>query len=124
MWLMLQQETPDDYVICTGEAYSVRDFLDAAAACCSLDWNKYVEIDPRYFRPTEVDYLLGDSTKARTKLGWKPKVSFKELVKLMVDNDMEMARQELTLLKAGHTLASHGTPQHYPALLARTKRAR
>ncbi len=112
MWLMLQQETPDDYVIATGEAYSVRDFLNEAAVCCGLDWNQHVEIDPRYFRPTEVDHLLGDSSKAQKKLGWKPKVGFKELVKLMVDHDLELAQQELTLLKAGHTLASHGAHQH------------
>ena len=112
MWLMLQQETPDDYVVATGEAYSVRDFLNEAAACCSLDWQKHVEIDPRYFRPTEVDYLLGDSSKARKKLGWKPKVDFKALVKLMVEHDLELALQEQTLVRAGHALASHSVHQH------------
>jgi len=89
MWMMLQQERPDDYVIATGETHSVRDFLDEAFGYLDLDWNKYVEIDPRYFRPTEVDLLLGDASKAKKLLGWKPKVRFKELVKLMVDADLE-----------------------------------
>ena len=86
---MLQQERPDDYVIATGETHSVREFLDEAFGYLDLDWNKHVEIDPRYFRPTEVDLLLGDASKAKTLLGWKPKVRFKELVKLMVDADLE-----------------------------------
>jgi len=89
MWMMLQQERPDDYVIATGETHSVREFLDEAFGYLDLDWNKHVEIDPRYFRPTEVDLLLGDASKAKTLLGWKPKVRFKELVKLMVDADLE-----------------------------------
>ncbi|HZI51803.1 MAG TPA: GDP-mannose 4,6-dehydratase [Terriglobia bacterium] len=89
MWMMLQQERPDDYVIATGETHSVREFLDEAFGYLDLDWNKHVEIDPRYFRPTEVDLLLGDASKATTLLGWKPKVRFKELVKLMVDADLE-----------------------------------
>jgi GDPmannose 4,6-dehydratase len=89
MWLMLQQDEPDDYVIATGETHSVREFLDEAFGHVDLDWKKYVEIDPRYFRPTEVDLLLGDATKAKKKLGWKPKVHFKELVRLMVDADLK-----------------------------------
>jgi GDPmannose 4,6-dehydratase len=89
MWLMLQQDEPDDYVIGTGESHSVQEFLDEAFAYAGLDWQAYVEIDPRYFRPTEVDALLADATNARKKLGWEPKVSFKELVKIMVDADME-----------------------------------
>jgi GDPmannose 4,6-dehydratase len=105
MWLMLQQPAPDDYVVATGESYSVRQFLDRAAACLDLDWEQVVEIDPRYFRPTEVDYLLGDSSKARTKLGWKPRTSFDGLVRMMVDHDLEAARQELTLREAGHRVA-------------------
>jgi GDPmannose 4,6-dehydratase len=88
MWLMLQQPTPDDYVIATGEAHSVREFLEAAFSHAGLDWQQYVRIDPRYYRPTEVDLLLGDATKARRLLGWSPSVSFKELVALMVDADM------------------------------------
>jgi len=89
MWLMLQQDQPDDYVIGTGEAHSVQEFLEEAFAYVDLDWQKYVEIDPRYFRPTEEEFLLADSTKARERLGWEPKVTFKELVRIMVDADME-----------------------------------
>ena len=89
MWLMLQQEAPDDYVLATGETHSVREFLEAAFAHLDLDWRQYVEIDPRYFRPTEVDALLGDAGKARRLLGWQPKVSFAELVRLMVDADLQ-----------------------------------
>src|SRR6516225_1770420 len=84
IWLMLQQPQADDYVIATGETHSVRDFLDEAFGYLDLDWRKYVEIDPRYYRATEVDLLLGDSTKARKKIGWKPKVRFKELVRMMI----------------------------------------
>ena len=88
MWLMLQQETPEDYVIATGEAHSVREFVTEAFDSVDLDWRKYVEIDPKYFRPTEVDYLLGDASKARNKLGWQPKVTFRELSHLMVQEDL------------------------------------
>lgn len=104
MWLILQQATPDDFVIATGETHSVREFLDAAANYCGLDWTRHVETDPRYFRPTEVDILLGDSSKARAKLGWKPRVTFEELVRMMIDHDLEIARQERTLVAAGHTI--------------------
>jgi GDPmannose 4,6-dehydratase len=89
MWLMLQQETADDYVLATGESHSVREFLEAAFAHAELDLRQYVEIDPRYFRPIEVDALLGDAAKARRLLGWEPKVSFGELVRLMVDADVQ-----------------------------------
>jgi GDPmannose 4,6-dehydratase len=88
MWLMLQQDTPDDYVIATGETHSIREFLEIAFNHVNLDWNNYVEFDPRYLRPTEVDLLIGDPTKATTKLGWKPSVTFTELVHLMVDTDL------------------------------------
>ena len=108
MWLMLQQETPDDYVVATGETYSVREFLDEAGRLLGLDWRTHVEIDPRYFRPTEVDVLLGDPSKAKRKLGWKPRVGFKELVKMMVEHDLELARQEATLKQAGHSVARRG----------------
>ncbi len=112
MWLMLQQDAPDDYVVATGEAYSVREFVEAAFGEAGLDWQKYVKTDPRYFRPTEVDYLLGDPTKAKTKLGWQPKVSFAELVKMMVANDMDLAARERTLVDAGFktsdSVAQHG----------------
>lgn len=95
MWMMLQQEQPDDYVIATGETHSVREFLEIAFDYVGLDWKQHVEISERYFRPAEVDYLQGDATKAKTQLGWEPKVSFEELVKLMVDADMEAVRREI-----------------------------
>ncbi len=88
MWLMLQQDEPDDYVIATGETHSVREFLDEAFGYLNLDWKEFVEIDSRYFRPAEVDLLVGDASKARRKLGWEPKTTFKELVRLMVDADL------------------------------------
>ncbi|MEI0748370.1 GDP-mannose 4,6-dehydratase [Brachyspira pulli] len=99
MWLMLQQEKPDDYVIATGETHSVREFLDEAFGLVGLDWKKYVEIDPRYYRPAEVDLLLGDPTKAKEKLGWKPKTTFKELVKIMLEYDLKNVGLSLDKLK-------------------------
>ncbi|MCL4416199.1 MAG: GDP-mannose 4,6-dehydratase [Actinobacteria bacterium] len=87
MWLMLQQDAPDDYVISTGETHSVKEWVEASFSCLGLDWEKYVKIDEKLLRPAEVDLLIGDSTKARNKLGWKPKVDFENLVKLMVEND-------------------------------------
>ncbi|MFN7715058.1 MAG: GDP-mannose 4,6-dehydratase, partial [Pseudanabaenaceae cyanobacterium] len=89
MWLMLQQEQPDDYVIATGQTQSVREFLEVAFEYVGLNWQDYVEIDPRYFRPAEVELLLGDATKAKEKLGWTPRVDFRQLVKIMVDADLE-----------------------------------
>src|SRR5688572_29621985 len=94
MWLMLQQEQADDFVIATGETYSVRQFLDEVFGLLNLDWQKYVSVDPRYFRPAEVDLLLGDATKARQTLNWKPRVTFKVLAKMMVDADHKLARRE------------------------------
>jgi len=91
MWMMLQQDTPDDYVIGTGEAHTVREFLEEAFGYVGLDWKKYVQIDPRYFRPTEVDYLQANATKANQQLGWKPRICFRELVRIMVDADLELA---------------------------------
>jgi GDPmannose 4,6-dehydratase len=111
MWLMLQQEAPDDYVIATGEAHSVREFLEQAAALCGVDWTRHVVLDPRYLRPTEVDALQGDASKARQKLGWAPKVTFLELVEMMVAHDLELAKQELTLAQAGHDVAPRGRMQ-------------
>ena len=96
MWLMLQQDKPDDYVVATGESHSVREFLDVAFGALDLDWKKYVEIDPRYFRPTEVDHLHGDPSKAKRVLGWTPKVSFKALIEMMVKADEEDVRASLT----------------------------
>ncbi len=94
MWMILQQDEPDDYVIATGETYSVKCFLEKVFGYLNLDWNEFVRIDPVYFRPAEVELLLGDSTKAREKLGWEPSVSFDELVKMMVDGDMKIAEHE------------------------------
>ncbi len=102
MWLILQQPKAGDYVIASGTSYSVRDFLQEAFGLLDLDWRDYVEIDSRYFRPAEVDHLRGDSSRARRELGWQPRVDFKSLVKMMVDHDMELARQEEILTKAGH----------------------
>ena len=94
MWMMLQTDQPRDYVIATGENHSVREFLEETFRCLELDWREHVEIDPRYFRPTEVDTLLGDASRAREELGWKPRVGFKELVRMMVDADLEFAAAE------------------------------
>ena len=104
MWLILQQPEPDDFVIATGEARSVRDFLDLAATYCDLDWKDVVQSDPRYLRPSEVDHLRGDSTKARQLLHWQPRVTFSEMVKRMVEHDLDLARQECRLADAGHPL--------------------
>jgi len=93
-WQMLQAEEPDDYILATGETHSVRDLLDEAFGYVELDWNKYVKIDERYFRPSEVDLLLGDASKAREKLGWEPRVRFPELVRMMVDHDRERRHTE------------------------------
>jgi GDPmannose 4,6-dehydratase len=94
MWLILQQDKPDDFVIATGETHSVREFVEEVFGCLDMDWHKYVEVDPAYFRPTEVDLLLGDATKAAKLLGWKPKVSFKALAKMMTETDLKIAQQE------------------------------
>lgn len=98
MWMMLQQDQPDDYLVATGETHSVREFVQAVFGKLDLDWEQYVKIDPRYFRPAEVDLLLGDATKARNTLGWKPKVSFQELVEMMVQHDWTQAREERVLV--------------------------
>ncbi|QDT64282.1 GDP-mannose 4,6-dehydratase [Calycomorphotria hydatis] len=95
MWLMLQQDQPDDYVVATGEMHSVREFLDIAFSHVGLDYNDYVEIDPKFYRPAEVDLLLGDPAKAKSQLEWEPKVAFEELVQMMVDSDMALAESEL-----------------------------
>lgn len=98
MWLMLQQDEPDDFVIATGETHSVREFLDLTFDHVGLDPDDYVEFDPRFMRPSEVDLLLGDPSKAREKLGWEPKTSFVELVRLMVESDWEKARQDRQMI--------------------------
>ncbi len=95
MWMMLQHKVPEDFVIATGETHSVKEFLELAADTLKLNWKKVVEIDPRYFRPTEVDLLLGDASKAKKQLGWKPKMKFEGLVKLMVESDFALVEREL-----------------------------
>ena len=111
MWLMLQQFEPDDFVVATGESRSVRDLLDLAGDLCGVDWQRHVEADPRYLRPTEVDFLEGDSSKAHAKLGWRPRTSFRELIRIMVEHDLELARQEKTLVEAGHVFVQRGVSQ-------------
>jgi len=108
MWLMLQQEMPDDYVVATGESHSVRELVEAAFAELALDWKKHVELDARYLRPTEVDALQGDASKARERLGWTPRVGFKELVRRMVQHDLGLARQERALKTAGYDTPARG----------------
>jgi GDPmannose 4,6-dehydratase len=107
MWLMLQQPQADDYVIATGEAHSVRELCERAFGHVELDHRDFVEIDPRYYRPTEVDYLLGDPSKARAALGWQPRTSFQELVRLMMESDLELARRE-QVAGAGPAISRHG----------------
>ena len=112
MWLMLQQETPDDYVVATGVTRTVREFCERAFDRVGLDYQDYVEIDPRYYRPAEVDLLLGDPTKAKQKLGWEPKVTFEELIDMMVDSDLELAAREKTLVDAGHRVVTPSGVRH------------
>ncbi|MBR4604039.1 MAG: GDP-mannose 4,6-dehydratase, partial [Kiritimatiellae bacterium] len=97
MWRILQHDKPDDFVLATGEMHSVREFLAEAFGAVGLDWEKYVEYDARYARPTEVDQLLGDASKAKRELGWEPKVRFKELVRIMVESDVALAEREKRL---------------------------
>jgi|TARA_Y100000310_G_scaffold276053_1_gene292940 GDPmannose 4,6-dehydratase len=100
MWMMLQYDKPDDYVVAIGKSYSVKEFLDAVFNYLNLDWEKYVQFDERYFRPTEVDHLLGDATKIKETLGWEPTVGFDELVRIMVDADLKLAGNERMLENA------------------------
>jgi GDPmannose 4,6-dehydratase len=106
MWRMLQHDQPDDFVIATGQTHSIREFLEETFSVLELNWKDYVEQDPRYMRPAEVDLLLGDASKAANVLGWKPTVTFKGLVKMMVDADMIMAQRERILSDQGHIV--HG----------------
>jgi GDPmannose 4,6-dehydratase len=108
MWAMLQQPTPDDYVVATGQSWSVRELVEAAFTEAGLDWQKHVELDPRYTRPTEVDALQGDASKARERLNWRPKTGFLELIRMMVAHDRDLARQERTLQSAGFTPSARG----------------
>ena len=101
MWMMLQHDEPDDFVIATGEAHSVKEFVEIAFGHAGLEWEKFVEIDPRYFRPSEVDHLRGDASKAKKVLGWEPKTSFEDLAKLMVDDDIKLLDDELSGRRAG-----------------------
>jgi GDPmannose 4,6-dehydratase len=101
MWLIMQQDEPDDYVIATGERHSVREFAEKTFDLLDLDWEEYVAIDERYMRPAEVDLLQGDASKARRELGWKPRVGFDHLVEMMVESDLELAKQERVLVDAG-----------------------
>ena len=96
MWLMLQQEKPDDYVIATGETHTIREFLDVSFGHVGLDWKKHVEIDPRYYRPAEVELLIGDASKAKRQLGWEPKTKFADLARLMVDADIQLLNDQLS----------------------------
>jgi len=109
MWLMLQQEKPDDYVIATEESHTVEEFLEEAFGYVGLDWKDYVEIDPRYFRPSEVDNLRGSAEKAKKALGWTPKVGFKQLVAMMVSGDLDRAKREKVLVDNGY-IDSHQQP--------------
>ncbi len=107
MWLMLQQEKPDDYVIATGETHSVREFAEKVFEKLDLDYQKYVAVDARYFRPTEVDVLLGDAGRARKALNWAPKVGFDQLIDMMIAADLEAAEKEKTLVDAGYKCTNH-----------------
>ena len=100
MWLMLQQDQPDDYVIATNETHTVQEFLEETFRCLDLDWNEYVGFDKKYERPAEVDLLIGNPQKAKNQLGWEPQTTFKDLVALMVDEDMKLAQREKTLAEA------------------------
>ena len=101
MWMMLQHDKPDDWVLATGTTQTVKDFVEEAFKIVNLEWSDYVETSEKYYRPNEVNYLLGDSSKAQKELGWKPKTSFKDLVKIMVESDIELAKRESVLLKEG-----------------------
>jgi GDPmannose 4,6-dehydratase len=101
MWVMLQQEKPDDYVVATNETHTVREFIEACFGLLGLDWQEFVKFDPRYERPSEVDLLIGDSAKAKRQLGWEPKIRFKDLVKIMTDADLEVACEEARIANRG-----------------------
>ena len=112
MWMMLQQDRPDDYVISTGKTITVREFCELSFARVGLDYKDFVAFDPRYLRPAEVDILLGDSTQAKTKLGWEPKTTVEELANMMVDHDLDLAKREKTLRDAGHKVYERRADMH------------
>ena len=114
MWLMLQQDEPDDYVAATGESHSVKEFVELAFDLAGLDWADHVVIDERYFRPSEVHHLQGDGSKARAKLGWEPSCSFDDLLRMMVDHDIDLAQRERTLVDAGFEVPAVGGTQPRP----------
>jgi len=118
MWLMLQQPRPDDYLIATGEMHSVREFAEAAFSLVGLDWKRHVDIDPRYFRPAEVDELRGDATKAAQRLGWRPRTGFEELVRIMLDADLLERGIDSATVMAGEAQAVKGGTDGRRALLA------
>ena len=101
MWMMLQHKQPDDWVLATGETHTVKEFAEKTFEKLDLNWEDYVEVSEKYFRPNEVDYLLGDSTKASKELSWKPKTSFDELIDMMIESDLNLGKRELVLLKEG-----------------------
>lgn len=113
MWMMLQAPEPEDYVVATGQSYSVREFLDTAFGYLQLNPDNHVAINPQFLRPSEVDHLQGDASKIKTKLGWKPEVSFVELIKMMVDEDLQLAKQEKVLKESGFRVGGRGTSQEY-----------
>src|SRR5262249_52770176 len=104
MWRMLQADEPGDFVVATGTAHTVGQFVEAAFGCVGLNWREHVKVDPRYLRPAEVQHLCGDASLARAKLGWAPTMNLEELVRIMVEHDLELARQEQTLRAAGHDI--------------------
>jgi GDPmannose 4,6-dehydratase len=104
MWMMLQHHEPQDYVVATGQAYSVKEFADKVFEQLNLDPRDFIVVDPRYFRPAEVDFLQGDPGKIETTLGWKPEISFDQMIARMVKHDLQLAEQEKLLKKAGHTV--------------------
>jgi GDPmannose 4,6-dehydratase len=108
MWMMLQQSEPDDYVLATGVTHSIRELLEVAFGAAGLDWKKHVEVDPKLIRPAEVEFLCGDATKAREKLGWRPEVSFEQLIKMMVEADLELVQKTESPVPAGS--AARSTP--------------
>lgn len=111
MWMMLQADQPDDYVVATGAAYSVQEFVDRVFERLDLDPRKHIGVDPRYFRPAEVDFLQGDPSRIENNLGWKPEISFEDMIDRMVDNDLELARREKVLLDNGHKIIMMGAGQ-------------